>query len=298
MLRNINGVEMRPALAGKSEARCGKVAQSGGLVCVVPVLMACLFFPGLAPAASLTAEVLVQSSDCTPCAQGTKVGAIGPVLVGPVIGSLNQADIALNWNVFARADYSTLEAEAVETLVLPEGGQRLASASASAILNDTLHTSGYGSGSGFLQITSLFGGVFDGFGAGVSGGLSGTGAGTCAIKDEDIVQFCSIVVPASDNTPIDIQLVLDAFVSLDVIGGPGNGVGGGSNFVHTAYISSIETLNSAMQPISGITVTSDSGFDYPAANVPEPASIYLVGAGVLIICASRRWRRPATRRGY
>jgi hypothetical protein len=37
----------------------------------------------------------------------------------------------------------------------------------------------------------------------------------------------------------------------------------------------------------GVTLTSDSGYNYQAANVPEPATLALLCAGCLMLCASR-----------
>jgi hypothetical protein len=260
-----------------------------------------LMYSSTAFASSLEAQITVASSDCVVvpspyspnCYSAMATTDTGPLNLSNS-NTFSDSVMQLVWETRVSADYSGLHAFAGEDITLFRPAERQASTQSAAISNDGLHTHGYLLNTGYLLIQSGFFGKFGaGEGSHVAGALSAStrsGSQNCYVNDVES-KICEVLIPVSDGLPVSLQLVLNPFVDFRLIGVAGNGFGNSSDFSDTASITSIQTLDSNMRPISGITVTSDSGFAYPvnpASTVPEPSNVYVVGIGVGVLIALRK----------
>lgn len=94
------------------------------------------------------------------------------------------------------------------------------------------------------------------------------------------------IVPQEISVQFSTQVVHETFALAD--GGTYSGV---SDFSSTLTLAAIAFEDANGNPVSGVTVTSDSGTVYPvSAPVPEPGSLAALAGGLLAVL--RRRRRP------
>lgn len=103
-------------------------------------------------------------------------------------------------------------------------------------------------------------------------------------------------VPIDGQTPQLITVSFSTSFSLDLSTGStpdGSNVSGMAQFSDTLTLATIEVVDANGNPVSGVTITSDSGTSYPMA-VPEPSTwaALLSGTGFLAFVLRRR---PGTR---
>lgn len=165
-----------------------------------------------------------------------------------------------------------------------------------ATANDVLTITG-GSGNGILHV----GFTVSGIGAAqypfdvvvqlvVAGGLGAPtyfyGSGSYALD-----------VPFTYGSPLSLYRQLDVGISVSSRApfgywgsGPGQGgpLGGLVDYYHSANLN-LTVLDDQMRPVSGATVTSDTGFVYPSTGtVPEPTMILLVMPALLLLLRATR----------
>jgi len=99
-------------------------------------------------------------------------------------------------------------------------------------------------------------------------------------------------IPFIFGVPFGFQQELNAGITF----GPASGI---SNYLNTASLAPFQIFDPNLQPLFGTSVTSNSGFQYAVAQVtqvPEPASLTLMGLGCVVGFARRHVTRERSRR--
>lgn len=74
-------------------------------------------------------------------------------------------------------------------------------------------------------------------------------------------------------------------------GFPGDELSQTSDFSHTADLTEVELFDENMNPLTGVQLVSESGFDYQdnvISSVPEPNAFWLLLGGVIAVAPSLR----------
>jgi len=225
---------------------------------------------------------------------------------GPFSNSYNYY-VGLNSNFEATASYNKLGAYAFQdieiTSYIPSTNPIGAPAEATAFLSDKIELP-----SSYLEpVFVTFGWTANGSGYGA---LELSWGATCTAN---IVSSQSTCVETQEIFPgisYNLQVVLEAEADISFSGFPGDGFSQTSDFSHTAILSQVGTFDQNMNPLSGVQLISDSGFDYQdnvLSDAPEPNGLWLTLAGLavtgLLKCLSARkqwvgWRSgPPSRPG-
>ena len=104
------------------------------------------------------------------------------------------------------------------------------------------------------------------------------------------MDFATKSYAINGNTPQSLMVVLDTDFQADLRHIPdGSNVSGFANFSDTLTLAGVEIVDANGNPVSGVTVTTDSGV--PVNVVPEPATWTLVAGATLLLFIIVR-RRP------
>jgi hypothetical protein len=188
----------------------------------------------------------------------------------------------------AFGDAAGLHAQASSsmTALVSQGGPISVQATASSVLQDTLHITGAHPSIGYITITDTTHGFASG---GQSSGLTQmdilNGLGT-AIGDRECnfnnAGNCVLHDLVNFDAGISLRLLLDAFAAVQFSGSMvGAGTTGSSfaNFVDGSFISAISFTDVNGNPLF-LSFTADSGLTYPmpqpSNGVPEPGTLLLV----------------------
>ncbi len=221
-------------------------------------------------------------------ANGDQLTGFGPLS----LGALDANDDG-SASASAHADFGTLGAVAVGSAAESTGlGFPVIGSSAEAMFNDGITIFAPGEDTALVTFSLT-----------LNGNCSFTDGATVGFPNAGCLGQGSLVGPpqlgigVSDAKPSSSVTLLLPTNVLIPIGGDLKASGFAWNGSYVAsYGDTLHTF--VFSPTPGVVITSVSGHDYsptaPTTPVPEPASLFLVGAGLLGICGRRRSRRNAT----
>ena len=101
--------------------------------------------------------------------------------------------------------------------------------------------------------------------------------------------YATMDYPINGQSPQDVDVTFSAQFNLDTPNvADGSNIQGEANFSETATLAGIEVVDANGNPVSGVTITSDSGTVYPEI-VPEPGTCALIVPAALLWFVAR-WR--------
>lgn len=240
---------------------------------------------GLQGSAILNAHGSIDSGGCSFSVQNLPPG-------GPVSGSCsgpyggNGAYAVIGSELDASAYYNSLKAYASQDIFLLGTGYTIytSNALATAFVDDNLTAS-----------TLLPLPIYVTIGYTVRGAGNGSltldwGSSTCVKNIFNSTATCSGTQLVMPGQTFNLQMVLTANASIAFSGSYGNRVSDTADYSHTAILTQFSVYDQNMNPLTGVQLVSDSGFDYQS-NVltfaPEPGSFWLFLVTAVIAVAIR-----------
>jgi len=95
---------------------------------------------------------------------------------------------------------------------------------------------------------------------------------------------CTLTQKLQPGLKYQLETILSANATVSFSGSQGNELSQTSDFSHTAQLNKVELFDLNMNPLTGVHLVSDSGFDYQnnvSSAVPEPTSVFLLLSGLI-----------------
>jgi hypothetical protein len=193
----------------------------------------------------------------------------------------------------ATASYNQLKAFTFQDLTIlsdnQNAGAYTSSADSAALMNDNIRLPSSYNQPAFVT----FSWTAHGIGSGLLNLSWGSGGSCIKVFFDESTQTCTKTQELFPGNSYSLGVVLQAVGDVIFSGSAGNELTVTSDFDHTAFLSGLQLFDASMNPLTGVTLESDSGFNYQAGiinSAPEPRTLLFAAFGILCVLLKKKFR--------